>query len=87
MFVLLLDSGIVLDNVRSESKRQKERSELSMMLLKNSYIGENKSIILKFIDFDKEDKRIIKIREDSIEIDDIVFQIENNVIVKIHYID
>jgi hypothetical protein len=82
------DAGIMVDNSRSEAKRQRERSEVSLALVNRAWIGKRSDEIA---DVSKElgDKfgLILGTEGDAIEVGDLVFETKDGVITEVHYID
>jgi hypothetical protein len=83
---LLLDAGISLDGARSHGQRTQARSELALTFLAEKWVGASKEDLLNSAKKLPENV-IIKEHNEIVEIGDIKFEISNDKISSIDYID
>lgn len=86
-FTLLLDNGVALDDARSEMERQRDRSNHALMIIKAEWIGRSFVDVIELSDKFKRKGSIIKINEDNIEIEDMIFNIKDGVVIDVKYFD
>lgn len=86
-FSLLLDGGIALDDARSEVDRQRNRSNRMLMVVKRDWIGRSVGEVLVLSDEFHDRGAVVKAHEDRIEIEDVVFEIENDSVMDVNFFD
>ncbi len=86
-FALLLDSGIALDDARSEVDRQRDRANRILIIVKRDWAGRPVGDVVKLSDEFHDKGVIVKVQKDRVEIEDVVFEIENGSVVDVHYFD
>ncbi|MGH8032194.1 MAG: hypothetical protein ACREO8_07490 [Luteimonas sp.] len=88
LFLKLLDSGIMLDNSRSEVERQRARSELSLAIINRNWVGQSSNTISAISkELAEETGAIVGTEGGGIEVGDLVFESKDGVITEVHYID
>ena len=86
-FALLLDSGTALDDARSETERQRERSIRALLIIKNDWVGRDAADISHLSGIFHDGSVIVKVREDHIEIGDLIFDVGEGVVRDVRYFD
>lgn len=86
-FALLLDSGIALDDARSEAGRQRDRANRILIIVKRDWTGRPVGDVVKLSDEFHDRGAIVKVRKDRVEIEDVIFEIENGGVVDVRYFD
>lgn len=83
-----LDVSISLDHSRSEQQRQRERSAVTLELLRTAVIGKPVEVLdLSMESAKKRGTHVKKVGEDAIEIGQIVFTSADGVITGAEFID
>jgi hypothetical protein len=85
LFVKLIDAGSIIDNARSEAKRQRERAALTLVVARRAWVGRSEQDLRRMID---ENKDVISRSEDaSVEFGDLVFSLKNGTVTAVDYFD
>lgn len=88
LFAKLFDAGIMLDNSQSEMKRQRARSELSLAVINEAWIGKRSdAFFLLSKELEEKTGAIAGIEGNAIELGDLVIETKTGVITEVHYID
>jgi hypothetical protein len=86
-FVLLVDAGISIDGARTRADRLQGRSELSLYFLKKRWVGESRAEVMGAAKELEQKDVIVKNYSDVIEVGDIIFDISNDKVSDIRYMD
>jgi len=87
LFAKLLDAGIMLDNSRSETKRLRERSDLSLRAIQQTWVGKKPEDVAELSRRLENETVIVGVKGSAFEIGDLVFETKNGVVSDIHYFD
>ena len=87
VFVLLLNAGSAMDDARSETERIRVRSDLALSIIRNDWLGKKETSVIALSNEMKRKGVIVGIENGLLEIGDLIFAIENGIVIDVHYID
>lgn len=86
-FLLLLDSGVALDDVRSEVARQRERSNQSISIIRSDWVG-RPSQEVEVLSKSMSDLGVLVGKNgEDVEIGELIFVLKKGAVTNVRYID
>lgn len=86
-FLLLINAGLELDNARSETSRQRDRSNISLLIINSYWKGKDQSELDKIIPIVQQPGMVIEKETELVQIGDLLFHLRNGKIYDVIYLD
>ena len=86
-FTLLLDDGMALNDARSEVERQRDRGDRALMIIKRDWVGRSLGDVLELSNELHDGGAIVKVYANYVEIDDLIFDVDRDIVVDLRYFD
>lgn len=84
---LLLDSGIALDDARSEVARQRERSNQSISIICSDWVGRPSQEVELLSKLMSDQGVLVGKDDEDVEIGDVIFELKQGTVTNVRYID
>lgn len=84
---LLLDSGIALDDARSEVARQRERSNQLISIICSDWVGRPSQEVELLSKLMSDQGVLVGKDDEDVEIGDVIFELKQGTVTNVRYID